>query len=240
MRQPALPDGGETSASLLRVLAVGAPAIVSDYAQFAELPDSVAVKVPLGEDEVEAIVAVVGDLLHDRERLRRMASAAREYIAHRHSPEGAAAAVVEACSDLQSLQPPGDRAVELPPPTTMAWRDLPGELEVEGAEPPWGAGEARRLRLRLRNTGVSRWLSADHEAGGVMIDLHWRRESAGSPGERQWLQVPRDLAPGESIDLEISLRRPLENANLLVVEPHLRQVGGFNAMGGPSWMTELE
>ena len=43
------PTAGETSASLLRVLAQGRPAVVSDYAQFRELPDEVTVKVPLGE-----------------------------------------------------------------------------------------------------------------------------------------------------------------------------------------------
>jgi len=41
------PTAGETSASLLRVLAVGRPAIVSDYAQFAELDDAAVLKVPL-------------------------------------------------------------------------------------------------------------------------------------------------------------------------------------------------
>ena len=50
------PTAGETSASLLRVLALGRPVVVSDYAQMAELPDEVVVKAPLGEDEVEALV----------------------------------------------------------------------------------------------------------------------------------------------------------------------------------------
>ena len=47
------PSAGETSASLLRILAVGRPAVVSEYAQFAELPADVVVRVP---------VAVVGDV----------------------------------------------------------------------------------------------------------------------------------------------------------------------------------
>ncbi|HEX5761169.1 MAG TPA: glycosyltransferase, partial [Thermoanaerobaculia bacterium] len=45
------PTAGETSASLLRVLAAGRPAVVSDYAQFADLPATVAVRVPLGDGE---------------------------------------------------------------------------------------------------------------------------------------------------------------------------------------------
>ena len=35
------PSAGETSASLLRILALGRPAVVSDYAQFTDLPDDV-------------------------------------------------------------------------------------------------------------------------------------------------------------------------------------------------------
>ncbi|MEM8964425.1 MAG: glycosyltransferase, partial [Acidobacteriota bacterium] len=43
------PSAGETSASLLRILAVGRPAVVSDYAQYAELPDAGVIKIPVGE-----------------------------------------------------------------------------------------------------------------------------------------------------------------------------------------------
>ncbi|HSM14502.1 MAG TPA: glycosyltransferase, partial [Thermoanaerobaculia bacterium] len=45
------PTAGETSASLLRILAVGRPVIVSDYAEFAGLPEEIAIRVPLGEGE---------------------------------------------------------------------------------------------------------------------------------------------------------------------------------------------
>src|SRR5262249_53580422 len=51
------PSAGETSASLLRILAVGRPAIVNEYAQFRDLPADAAVEVPLaaGDDpEIEA------------------------------------------------------------------------------------------------------------------------------------------------------------------------------------------
>ena len=48
------PTAGETSASLLRLLAAGRAALVSDYAQFRELPESAVVRVPLGRDEPPA------------------------------------------------------------------------------------------------------------------------------------------------------------------------------------------
>ncbi len=233
------PTAGETSASLLRMLALGRPAIVSDYAQFAELPDEVAVKVPLGDDEVPALAAAVGELLADAACLERMAVAAREHVVAVHDPGRAAAAVVAACAELADLEPPGDRPFVMPPPTSFLYRSLPGRVEVEGAEAPWPVGERRRLAVRLHNGSIARWLSAEHEVGGVMIDVHWRRESKGESGEQHWLKLPRDLEPGESINLEIEVRRPLEDAHLLVVEPHLREITGFNAIDGPSWIGEV-
>jgi glycosyltransferase involved in cell wall biosynthesis len=50
------PSAGETSGTLIRALDAGKPVAVSDYAQFAELPDDVVFKVPLGEGEVERLV----------------------------------------------------------------------------------------------------------------------------------------------------------------------------------------
>ncbi|MFY9822913.1 MAG: glycosyltransferase, partial [Thermoanaerobaculia bacterium] len=66
------PTAGETSASLLRVLAAGRPAIVSDYAQFAELPGEIALRVPLGEEEPAALAALLRELLANPGRLAAM------------------------------------------------------------------------------------------------------------------------------------------------------------------------
>ena len=101
-------------------------------------------------------------------------------------------------------------------------------------------GAARLIRIRLRNTGFARWLSADRGPGGVMIELHWRAELADQGAGRQWLELPRDLRPDESIELKVRLRRPNENANFLIIEPHVKEVGGFNTVGGPQWTLGLE
>ena len=50
------PTAGETSGTLLRAFSRGKPIAVSDYAQFAEYPDSCVAKIPVGEGEVEALV----------------------------------------------------------------------------------------------------------------------------------------------------------------------------------------
>jgi len=228
------PSAGETSASLLRVLAVGRPVVVSDYATSSELPDDVAVKIPLGEDEVEALAAKVGSLITDGEGLAAMGEASREYIRSNHDPGRAAAAVVEACRELAELEPLGDEPAAVEPPTTLVWRRLEGELEVEGAEAPWAEGESRRLRIRLANKGLARWLATGRGPGGVMIEVHWRQSPLHEATSDLWLEQPKDLEPGEEQWLEFEMRRPL-GTSFLYIEPHVQGVAGFDSMGGPLW-----
>ena len=49
------PTMGETSAAAIRALSLGKPLVVSDVGWFAELPGSVAAKVPVGEGEIEQL-----------------------------------------------------------------------------------------------------------------------------------------------------------------------------------------
>ena len=84
------PTAGETSASLLRILAVGRPVVVSDYADFGDLPADLSVHIPPGEGEMQKLAAALAQLLDDRSRLARMGEAARRYVADVHAPERAA------------------------------------------------------------------------------------------------------------------------------------------------------
>src|SRR5207249_6116748 len=60
------PTLGETSASVVRSLALGRPTVVTDTGWFAELPDDVAVKIPAGgELEIELLAAVLQRLCSD-------------------------------------------------------------------------------------------------------------------------------------------------------------------------------
>ncbi len=49
------PTAGETSGTLIRAFEAGKPVAVSDYAQFAELPDDCVVKIPFGDREIEEL-----------------------------------------------------------------------------------------------------------------------------------------------------------------------------------------
>lgn len=235
------PTAGETSASLLRVLAAGCPAIVSDYAQFADLPSEVALKVPLGDEEPEALASLLRDLLAHPERLRAMGEAARELVRTRHDPARAAAAVVEACLELQNLDPLGDAQPDEAAPSSVAWRWLEGEIEVEGADLPWPEGERRRLKIHLRNRSFSRWMAGERGPGGIAVAVQLEAAGRDLLAGRPWLALPRDLAPGEEAVLETEIRRPAgpPGSVRLTIEPHLFGGTGLSHLGGPLWQRAL-
>jgi glycosyltransferase involved in cell wall biosynthesis len=232
------PTAGETSAALLRVLALGRPTLVSDYAQFADLPSDAAIRVPLGDGEIEKLTEAVASLLAAPERLASMGEAARNYIRDQHAPQAAAQAVVDACLELGRLDPPDRKPLRVPPPTSMAYRRLDGDLEVTGHEAPWDDGERRTLRVRLTNTGVATWLGGGRGAGGVVLQLVLLSGDQDLLADQAWPALSGDLEPGESEEFEILVRRPIGPARLRV-EPHVLGASGFNVLGGPTWESEI-
>lgn len=232
------PSAGETSASLLRILALGCPAVVSDYAQFRDLPDAAVLKVPLAEgDEAAAMAARLAALLASPEALRRLGEAARAHVAREHDPERAADTLVAACAELGRREPPGAGAAVPPPPSALTWGDLPGELAVEGTA-GWSAGERRTLRLRLRNDSRARWLAADRGQGGLALRVEVEGPHAGNVGGLHWLPLPHDLPPGGEQAFELPLRRPPGRVRLRVV-PRLIEMGDLPRFGGPYWEGEV-
>ena len=78
------PTMGETSGIAVRALEAGRPQVVSDVGWFSELPDDVALKVPVGGDEVEALAAHLERLARDPELRARMGAAARALAKGEH------------------------------------------------------------------------------------------------------------------------------------------------------------
>jgi glycosyltransferase involved in cell wall biosynthesis len=78
------PTMGETSGTAIRALALGKPLVVSDVGWFSELPDEVALKVPVDAHEVDTLAAAL-DLLASRPEVRSaMGEAARELARLEH------------------------------------------------------------------------------------------------------------------------------------------------------------
>jgi glycosyltransferase involved in cell wall biosynthesis len=93
------PTMGETSGMAIRALSLGKPLVVSDVGWFSELPDSVAVKVPVDEVEIETLVAVL-ELLAGNDELRgRMGIAALDYVQSAHDLERVADLYAAAIDD---------------------------------------------------------------------------------------------------------------------------------------------
>jgi glycosyltransferase involved in cell wall biosynthesis len=75
------PTMGETSGTVIRGLALGKPLVVSANGWFAELPDEVALKVPVGDDEVATLAAAL-ELLAGRPDVRAAMGQAALELAH--------------------------------------------------------------------------------------------------------------------------------------------------------------
>jgi hypothetical protein len=97
---------GETSGIAVRALDAGRPQVVSDVGWFAELPDEVALKVPVGDDEVEVLAGHLERLARDPELRQRMGAAARELAQREHDVARVAEAYAEVLEEAA-----GGRAV---------------------------------------------------------------------------------------------------------------------------------
>ena len=88
------PTMGETSAAAIRALSLGKPLVVSDVGWFAELPGSVAAKVPVGEGEIEQLERALEQAVTSPE----MGAAALELARTEHSLDRVADLYAEALS----------------------------------------------------------------------------------------------------------------------------------------------
>jgi len=113
------PSGGETSASLLRLLALGVPTMVTDAGSFAEFPDGVVARVPVGEGETALLAELFVALARDPALRRGMAEAARGHVEREHDVDRAAAAWLAAVEELSA---DGEAPVAAAPPLSTPAR----------------------------------------------------------------------------------------------------------------------
>jgi len=88
------PTAGETSGTLVRLLGLGKPVIVSRAGAFAEVPDGCCVKIALDEDEEDLLLATLRALADDPGLRQAMGDNARRY-ARAQTPATSAAAYAE-------------------------------------------------------------------------------------------------------------------------------------------------
>ena len=85
------PTMGETSGTAIRALTLGKPLVVSNTGWFAELPDGVALKVGVGDDEVDELAAALGLLAERPDARAAMGAAASALARETHDLERVAA-----------------------------------------------------------------------------------------------------------------------------------------------------
>lgn len=135
------PTGGETSASLMRLLGSGIPTIVTDAGSFREVPEGCCARVPLDETEEDLLTAYLTSLAKDAELRRRMGDNARGYVAEHHTLEQAARGYGELLVEvLDGAEPPSP---PVPPLAPYPREDVTSDLlaDVAAAACDLGLGE---------------------------------------------------------------------------------------------------
>ena len=130
------------------------------------------------------------------------------------------------------------RQVALPPPTSLVWSALRGELRVQGAERPWAEGERRQLVVRLRNKSAARWLAGEQDNGGVALEVRIHAGGRDFRAVSDWIALPFDLEPGAEHVFEVDVRRPPGPARLCLL-PHVLGHSSFAELQGPVWEGEI-
>jgi glycosyltransferase involved in cell wall biosynthesis len=138
------PTMGETSGSVIRQLSLGKPVVVSDVGWFTELPPGVALKVPVGAGETEALHAALELLAREPAARAAMGEAALELVRREHRLDRVADLYVAA---LESAAGGAAVADEL-------LGDVAAAAAEVGIEP--GSPEASELARRLAEVELGR------------------------------------------------------------------------------------
>ncbi|HYM61030.1 MAG TPA: glycosyltransferase, partial [Thermoanaerobaculia bacterium] len=184
------PSAGETSGTLIQAFAAGKPVAVSDYAQFAELPGDCVTKIAFGDREVEALEDF---LLRDHD-IEAIAEAQRQWL------ETNARLDLAVAGYLRAIEMQGDARTE----RRGALRSLPLFPCVSLVRCEAHRDDARtHLQLRLRNDGDALLRARSYGERGYRL-IAKLFDGAHEVFDR-WVELPRDLAPGEEADVSIDL-----------------------------------
>jgi glycosyltransferase involved in cell wall biosynthesis len=136
------PTAGETSGTLIRLLGMGKPVVVSRAGAFAEIPDGAAAKVDVDDREEDLLLAYLRRLIEDAPLRRAMGENARAYAAAHHGLAGSARGYAAFLREVAAAAPaPFDaRPPLLPFPDDDLLSALVRETTTELVD--LGAGEA--------------------------------------------------------------------------------------------------
>ncbi|HEX4966610.1 MAG TPA: glycosyltransferase family 4 protein [Thermoanaerobaculia bacterium] len=142
------PTGGETSGTVIRLLGLGKPLIVTDTGAFAEIPDDCCAKVGLDDTEEELLLAYLRAFAGDETLRRRIGENARRHMAEHHTLAGSARGYADFLRETVAMSAQPFRAV--PPLAAYPGDDLLSDLvrEVSAEMVDLGIGEEDEDLLR--------------------------------------------------------------------------------------------
>ena len=210
------PTVGETSGTLLRALGLGKAVIVSDIGSFADLPDSICLKAPVDNSEVDFIVEYI-NLLIERPEIRAViGERAREYVARECSWDRVGKLFADRIRDIHS---------GLPPPAAAA--------QQTAVKPPVNGA------AMMAKTAPDSWFSADGTDLAAHILSFCHDEAAVGYVKTHLTRLTRTLKitpPGGPEDAV------LEMGSYLHITPALKSVLGYGTVRGcylgPSGQTD--
>ncbi len=176
------PTAGETSGTLMRAFAAGIPVAVSDYAQFAELPDDCVAKIPFGPEEAEALA----NFFTREIDVEAVAAAQQRYLANATVDHAADGYLRALDLEAESLAPPAAHGSLPLFPKLQLVRASTNVIEVRND------GD-NSIRTRTYGESGYRLITKVFDAGREIFD--------------RWIELPGDLAPGQAVSLQVTLPR---------------------------------
>jgi glycosyltransferase involved in cell wall biosynthesis len=170
------PTAGESSGPLTRVFAAGRPIAVSAISQFAELPDELVVKIPLGAGEVAALERFMLSARID-------GTEQQEWLDEHGDPEGAVEGylrAIEGDSDFAGETADAISAIAYARDFAIEWKDDSLLLTNHGPT------------LRARGFG----------SPALQLVVKWLRGAEEIRSE--WLELPGDVRRGESVSIPLA------------------------------------
>jgi glycosyltransferase involved in cell wall biosynthesis/SAM-dependent methyltransferase len=152
------PTVGETSGSLLRALGLGRAVLVSDVGAFAELPDDICLKVPVGPGEEDVIFEYLNLLVSRRDLAKSMGERARAYVERENDWETVAqryASFLCAVKDGRDWREPETAEAPAPESEPVAPEYIAG----------WAAGAGAREYIEVHRTRLARTLEITPPGG---------------------------------------------------------------------------
>lgn len=150
------PTVGESSGSLLRAFSAGRPALVSDVGAFAELPDEVCLKTPVGTGEEDTIFEYLHLLVTRPDVGRQIGESARQWAAR----ECAWSVVARKYVGFLSAIAAGEEWVD-PPSSALSRASVP-DAQAAPIEPgyvqSWASGAESRDYVAQHSSRLARTL----------------------------------------------------------------------------------